>query len=40
MKFDYNEIFFTVPDSCRTVAVWFYILIFDHDATDPVTQKT
>jgi hypothetical protein len=26
--------------SCRTVALWFYILVFDHDTTDPVTQKS
>jgi hypothetical protein len=25
--------------SCRTVALWFYILVFDHNATDPVMQK-
>ena len=26
--------------SCRTVALWFYILESDHNATDPVMQKS
>jgi hypothetical protein len=26
--------------SCRTVALWFYILVFDHNATVPVMQKS
>jgi hypothetical protein len=26
-------------DSCRTVALWFYNLVSDHNATDPVMQK-
>jgi hypothetical protein len=26
--------------SCRTVALWFYILVSDHNATDPVMQKS
>jgi hypothetical protein len=26
--------------SCRTVALWFYILVFDYNATDPVMQKS
>jgi hypothetical protein len=25
--------------SCRTVALWSYILVFEHDATDPIVQK-
>jgi hypothetical protein len=26
--------------SSRTVALWFYILVFDHNVTDPVMQKS
>jgi hypothetical protein len=26
-------------DTCRTVALWFYVLVFNHNARDPVTQK-
>jgi hypothetical protein len=29
-----------VTDNCRTIALWFYILVFDHNAADHVTQKT
>jgi hypothetical protein len=25
--------------SCRPVALWFYILVFDHNATDPNAKK-
>ena len=28
-----------VNSSCRTVALWCYILVSDHNATDPVMQK-
>jgi hypothetical protein len=33
-------IMITLNDSCRTVALWFYILVSDHNATDPVMQKS
>jgi hypothetical protein len=26
--------------SCRTIVLWFYILVSDHNATDPVMQKS
>jgi hypothetical protein len=26
--------------SCRTIALWFYISVFDLDATDPVMEKS
>jgi hypothetical protein len=26
--------------SCRTVALWFYNLVSDHNDTDPVMQKS
>jgi hypothetical protein len=26
--------------SSRTVVLWFYNLVFDHNATDPVVQKS
>jgi hypothetical protein len=29
-----------LANSCRTVALWFYILVSDHNATDPVMQKS
>jgi hypothetical protein len=28
-----------ICDSCRTRALWFYIVVVDHNATDPVVQK-
>jgi hypothetical protein len=31
---------FTVYTSCRTVALWFYMLVSEHNATDPVMQKS
>jgi hypothetical protein len=34
-----NKQNFDLGLSSRTVALWFYILIFDHNATDPVVQK-
>jgi hypothetical protein len=34
-----NRQTFIPPISCRPVALWFYNLVSDHNATDPVMKK-
>jgi hypothetical protein len=34
-----NKQNFNLGLGSRTLALWFYILVFDHNATDPVVQK-